>query len=132
MTYLLDSDVVIDFLRQKDPGFSLVDKVSGEKLYISVVTWIEILYGIKKANLYGKRFVHFTHFLEDLDIEIIPIDDKVGIQFVDLKVNLERKGERLADFDLLVASTAKIQKSTLVTRNIKHFDGIPNLKILKG
>lgn len=131
MPYLLDSDVIIDFLKQKDPGFSLVSSIIEEKLYISIVTWVEILYGIKKAKLVPKRSTELSNFLQDLNIEIIPVNQEVGTFFVDLKVNLENKGERLADFDLLVASTTKVYKLILVTRNVKHFNRIPGVKILK-
>lgn len=132
MSYLLDSDVVIDFLKQKDPGFSLVSKIIEEKLYISIVSWVEILYGIKKAKLVPKRSTQFNDFLQELNIEIIPINQEIGTLFVDLKINLENKGEKLADFDILIASTTKAYKLMLVTRNLKHFNRVPGLKILKG
>lgn len=122
MVYILDTDVTIDFLRKKEPGYSLVSKILNEKLVISVITWIEVMYGIKKVKASPKRSEQFLDFLADLDIEIIPINWEIGSLFVDLKVKLEEKGEKLADFDLLIASTSKLYKLILVTKNIKHFD----------
>lgn len=122
MVYILDTDVIIDFLRNKEPGYSLLSKLLNEKLYISVITWIEILYGIKKVKAGTKRSNQFTSFLEDLDIEIISINGEVGNLFVDLKLSLENKGRKLADFDLLIASSAKVYDLILVTKNIKHFE----------
>ncbi len=122
MTYILDTDVIIDFLLNKEPGFSMVSKIIHEKLFISVVTWIEILYGIKKAKASPKKSAQFSNFLKDLEIEIIPINWEIGSLFIDLKVKLEENGEKLADFDLLIASTSKLYKLTLVTRNIRHFN----------
>lgn len=122
MVYILDTDVIIDFLLKKEPGFQLVSKILSEKLFISIITWIEILYGIKKVKVSPKRSAQFSNFLKDLDIEIIPINQEIGSLFVDLKVKLEEKGEKLADFDLLIASTSKLYKLILVTKNVKHFD----------
>ena len=130
MQYLLDSDVIIDFLQGKDPGYSLVGKILDRHLDISVMTWIEILYGIKKGYQSGKKLNQFIGFLEDSSIKIIPVSPEIGSYFVDLKLKLEKKGEILADFDLLIASTSKVYKLTLVTRNKKHFDHIPNLKVI--
>lgn len=128
--YLLDSDVVIDFLKKKDPGFSAVSKVIEKELAISVITWMEISYGTKKADPKQRRFAEFTAFLKDLDIKILPVTQDVGTYFVDLKIHLERKGERLPDFDLLVASTAVINKLNLITRNVKHFLRVKNLDLV--
>lgn len=130
MQYLLDSDVIIDFLRGKDPGSSMVIKILDENLLISVMTWVEILYGVRKGYQANKKLYQFKGFLEDSSIKIIPVSPEIGSYFVELKLKLEKKGETLADFDLLIASTAKVQKLVLVTRNKKHFDHIPNLKFI--
>lgn len=129
MVYILDTDVIIDFLLKKGPGFHLVSKILNEKLFISVITWIEVQYGIKKVKVSPKRSAQFINFLKDLEIEIIPINQEIGSLFVDLKVKLEEKGEKLADFDLLIASTGKLYKLILVTKNVKHF-GRTGIKIL--
>lgn len=128
--YLLDSDVIIDFLKKKDPGFSAVSRVIEKELAISVISWMEISYGAKKADPKQRRFGEFAAFLKDLDIKILPITQDIGTHFVDLKINLEKKGERLPDFDLLVASTAVTYKSALITRNTKHFQRIKNLDLV--
>lgn len=122
MVYILDTDVIIDFLLKKEPGFQLVSKILNEKLFISIITWIEVLYGIKKVKVSPKRSSQFSNFLKDLEIEIIPINAEIGSLFVDLKVKLEEKGEKLADFDLLIASTSKLYELILVTKNVKHFN----------
>lgn len=127
--YLLDSDVVIDFLQKKDPGFSAVSKVIKEELAISVVTWMEISYGAKKADPRKRRFREFAAFLKDLDIKVLPVTQDIGTHFVDLKIYLEKMGEQLPDFDLLVASTAIFHKLKLITRNTKHFQRIKNLDL---
>ncbi len=129
--YLLDSDVIIDFLRNKEPGYSLVSEILNEKLYISVISWIEILYGIKKVKASPKRSKQFTNFLMDLDISVIPINTEIGAAFVELRIRLEDKGSKLADFDLLIASSAKVYNFVLVTKNIKHFERA-GIKIFKG
>lgn len=128
--HLLDSDIVIDFLKKKDPGFSVVSRVINEELAISVITWMEISYGAKKADPKGQRFKEFATFLKNLDIKVLPITQDIGTHFVDLKIYLEKVGERLPDFDLLIASTAITSKSDLITRNTKHFQRIKNLDLV--
>jgi len=129
MAHLLDSDIIISFLKNKKPGLSLVPRLVGKRLFISVVSWTEIVYGIKKSGSPLKRMGEFKEFLKLAKIVILVIDEKAGEQFVKLKIKLEKEGKKLADFDLLIAGTAMIHNLTLATGNKKHFSRIKNLKI---
>jgi predicted nucleic acid-binding protein len=46
-----------------------------------------------------------------------------------LKAQLEISGNRLDDFDLIIASCAMAHNLTLVTNNTKHFQRIDGLKL---
>src|SRR2546423_14731325 len=52
-------------------------------------------------------------------------------QFARIRGDLRRKGQIIGDFDILIASTAIHHHLTLVTRNIKDYQRIPNLKLYK-
>jgi tRNA(fMet)-specific endonuclease VapC len=64
--------------------------------------------------------------------EIFPI---VGITrstieaFADVKMALDKKGESIEDFDLLIAASALSLNYTLVTNNTKHFNRIEGLQL---
>jgi tRNA(fMet)-specific endonuclease VapC len=49
--------------------------------------------------------------------------------FTDLKAALDRKGERIEDFDLLIAATALNLNYVLVTNNTKHYKRIEGLQL---
>jgi tRNA(fMet)-specific endonuclease VapC len=64
--------------------------------------------------------------------ELFPIIEATRVvmeTFAGLKVDLERAGQRLDDFDLIIASTALVLNYRLVTNNEKHFKRIPGLHI---
>lgn len=129
MSYILDSDVIIDFLYKKDPGNTFT-KLIGENLYISVITKAEIYYGILKSANYKKRSQEYLDLIALLRVSTISVDEAIIDKYVDLKINLEKQGQKIADFDLLIAATAIIKNLQLVTRNIRHFSRIPKLKIV--
>lgn len=131
MDYLLDSDIIIDFLKKKQPGYSLLKNLSYEKIAISIISWIEILYGIKKSSDPKRRFAEFEDFLTTLEISIIPLDKKVAEAFAEVKIATENQKQPLADFDLFIAATALSYNLTLLTRNIKHFNRIDKIKFYK-
>lgn len=129
MGLILDSDVIIDHLNNKSNYLSLIIGNSKEDLFISIITWSEIVYGIKKSKNLIKAYKQFTRFIIDLNIKILEFDLKIADKFIDLKIDLEKKGSKLEDFDLIIASTALVNNLTLITRNIKHFLRIPEIKI---
>lgn len=130
MDYLIDTDIVIDFLKGKKSSIQLLGNISSETLYLSIVSWTEIMYGIRKLAS-TKRKSEFEQFLLEAKISILPVNQDIGEVFVEEKVTLEERGERLEDFDLLIAATAKVSRLVLVTRNVKHFQRIPGLKLYR-
>lgn len=129
MTHLLDTDIIIDFFNKKEPGFSLIQKVSQNKLIISVIGWIELCYGIEKIQHAKDRKKDLEGFIESLSIQIQPINEVIASRFVRLKIELEKQGTLLTDFDIMIAATTIEHDAILVTRNIKHFQRIKELKI---
>lgn len=129
MSYLLDSDVIIDFLYKKDPN-NILQKFEGENLSISVITKAEIWYGIVKSTNYKKRSQDFIDLVELLKVSTFAVDEPIIDKYVDLKIYLEKTGQKIADFDLLIAATAIIKNLQLVTRNKRHFSRIPNLRLV--
>jgi len=133
MMYLLDSDIIIDLLNNQEKIASHVKKIfQKNNLAISIISWMEVYYGIKKSKNIKFKADQLISFIKDLSIEIVSVDKKVGDKFVDIKINLENKKNPLADFDLLIAASALVNKLILVTRNVKHFTRIKGLTIYKA
>lgn len=54
---------------------------------------------------------------------------EVTDRFGEIKANLERRGERLEDFDVAIAAHALAAGAVLVTANRRHMARIKNLRI---
>ena len=127
MPFLIDTDIVINSIKgntkvnQKIGAYAAIPKA------ISIITFGELLYGAKKSTQREKN----TSIIYRL-AEIFPI---VGITrstieaFTDIKMALDVKGERIEDFDLLIAATALSLNYTLVTNNTKHYKRIEGLQL---
>ncbi len=125
MNYLLDSDVIISHVLKKA---YISNKVISHSAGMSIVTYGEIWYGIKKRNI-EQREKEFHDLIKDLKLSILPLVKNTIEQFVKVKIFLETKGEKLADFDTLIAATALEHDLILVTANKRHFSRIPGLKL---
>jgi predicted nucleic acid-binding protein len=55
--------------------------------------------------------------------------DEVSERFGELKADLERRGERVDDFDLAIAAHAIAHDAAVVTRNVRHFARVRLIKV---
>jgi tRNA(fMet)-specific endonuclease VapC len=127
MPYLIDTDIVINSIKGNKAVNQYFAKYAAIPKAISIITFGELLYGAKNSSQKDKN----TSVVYRL-AEIFPI---VGITrstieaFAEMKLALDRKGERIEDFDLLIAATALSLNYTLVTNSMKHYKRIQGLQL---
>ncbi len=127
MSVLLDTNIIINHLRGKK---SIPDLVRDVNLHISVISYIELIYGAVKSNSYEKNIKLIMSLLEELEIEIINLEPDIAITYSNYKRMLENKGKRIEDFDLIIGCTALIYDLDLMTTNKKHFENIKELRLI--
>lgn len=64
------------------------------------------------------------------NIEILNLTTKDITEYARISANLSKKGEIIGYFDELIGSMAIARNETLITRNIRHYNRIPNLSLL--
>jgi tRNA(fMet)-specific endonuclease VapC len=127
MAYLIDTDIIINSIKgnktvnQKISEFATIPKA------ISIVTYGELLYGAKKSTQREKN-TSIVYRLAEI-FPILGVTRATMEAFTDLKAALDRKGDRIEDFDLLIAATALTLNYILVTNNTKHYKGIIGLEL---
>lgn len=125
MKYLADSDVLIDHIRGRDRlGSSMIT----EGLGMSIISLGELLSGAYKSSNPEKSLKEIDQ-LFSLGITVENLSREVIDNYARIRVTLEKSGQRLDQFDLLIAATAIMNNLTLITRNKKHFQRIKGLKL---
>ncbi len=116
---LIDTDVLIDYLRDKAEAVSYLESLS-EPLLISVITVAELYAGVRD----GAERTKLDEFIRAF--EIIPADREISV-----KGGLYRrdymKSHNVGLADALIAATAEIHQARLVTLNGKHFPMLSNV-----
>jgi tRNA(fMet)-specific endonuclease VapC len=133
--HLLDTNILTALHLGNPKIINALSQLNDPQVAITIITKVELLRGridfLLKANdgeavLRAQAFLWETEQRLD-EIEIIPFDAAAIAQFETLLSNPSlRKSGRA---DLLIASIALANRATLVTRNIKDFQRIPNLKL---
>ena len=127
MKYLVDSDYVADYLGARPHAIQLLSSFAKDDLSISLITYGEIYEGIHFGRDPQKTKEVFHLFLRS--VAILPLSQPIMEQFARIRGELRRTGKIIGDFDILIAATAIHHRLTLMTRNIKDYQRIPNLKL---
>lgn len=115
--YLLDTNIVVFSFRGNNNVNKKIEKIGFGNCYISAITIAELKYGATKSNHSEYHNSLIKEFLKK--VKVIPIEDVLDV-FASEKVRLEKTGNRIDDFDLLIGATAISSKLILVTNNTKH------------
>ena len=122
-TYLIDSDVLIDFFKRKQGAVALLEEL-GEmgQLAISALSVAELRSGWTEqdSGVYLPRLYNL--------VLVIPVSDKVAEQAGAYRETYRRKGVVLPTIDAIIAATAIFYSYRLVTRNKKDYP-LPELDI---
>lgn len=126
--YLLDSDILIAHALGFQPTIRLVNELAPSGLCISIISYGEVLKGAL-----GKPALELqTNVLSEMlrSIAIINLDTETMNAFAEMRFNLRRAGRIMGDLDNLIAATAIRHDLTLITRNVRHFERVPALRLL--
>jgi tRNA(fMet)-specific endonuclease VapC len=132
--YLFDSDILSQLAKKRRPEI-LMTKLAGTPLaaqFTSAVNVAEIYYGIfrmKDQENDRRRFLEFFEGLVFPRLTILPFDEESARTYARLKSELERKGRPRFEPDLQIAAIALRNRLTVITGNVRHFAGIPGLKV---
>lgn len=130
MKYVLDTNAVSSLMKGDPKVIERLKQVARTDVCIPQPVLAEIAYGIRRLSP-SKRKDALTSRFELLKSEIrrVAWSDDVSEAFGAIKAALERKGERIEDFDAAVAAHALAEGCVLVTANRKHMTRIPGLEV---
>ena len=125
--YLLDTDTVIYSLKGNEAVKQNLRLHIEDPMKLCIITLMELYYGAHKSAQETSNLAKVKRL--EAEFEILPTGKESAEIFGMLKATLETSGNRLDDFDLIIASCAMVHNLTLVTNNLTHFKRIEGLKL---
>jgi tRNA(fMet)-specific endonuclease VapC len=130
MTYLLDSNACIGWLRQNQP--KLVARIKQEQptdIVICSVVVGELIYGAERAATAHRANNRMR--VEQLRRQFVslPFDDSSAEEYGRVRAHLAFLGTPIGPNDLMIAAIALANGLTLVTNNTSEFGRVPALAI---
>ena len=117
--YTLDTNAIIYCLKKDKTVVSLIKQIliQNRPVYISTITELE-LFGYPNLTSFESEIIETILNT----FSIIPVDSRIA-----RIAGFIRRNYKVKAFDAAIAATALSTGSTLLTRNIKDFNKIPNL-----
>ena len=122
LNYLLDTCILIDYLRGEQSVYNLLVNNSKIKLSMSTVTMMELMIGAL-----NKREVDYIQKAFK-SIDIIYLDKDISKMAEELIIKYS-KSHNLQIDDALIAATSIKMNVELITYNISDFKFIPHVKL---
>ncbi|MGA2658599.1 MAG: type II toxin-antitoxin system VapC family toxin [Verrucomicrobiota bacterium] len=127
MTHLLDTDACIGVLRQRPGMVQRLSRIAPTDCAVSMVTVYELFCGVEKAQDPAKERQKVERFLSAI-IEL-PLDRTAAEVAARIRADLERRGQSVGPYDLLIAGKAVASGVTLVTNNVQEFQRVAGLRL---
>lgn len=127
MSYLVDTDWVASYLKGRADAQQLLHSLRPAGLAISLITYGELLDGIYYGHNPTANEQVFRQFLRA--VRVLPLNRSIMERFARIRGDLRQRGQIIGDPDILIAATALHHDLILVTRNLQHFQRIPQLKL---
>ncbi len=125
--FALDTDTVSFFLRGQGSVAERLSLSDPASIGIPSIVLHELRYGMLRAGGGTRKREDLETFLGS--ISVLPFDARAADAAAQARLELDRSGQQIGPFDVLIAGTALAHGAVLVTHNVREFGRIPNLRI---
>jgi predicted nucleic acid-binding protein len=133
---ILDSSVVIAAERRGHTVRQILGQFKADygeiEIGVSVVTIVELMHGVQRAGTEERRQRRQT-FVDELihDLPVHPVTTETALLAGRIEGDRAAHGVSVAFEDLLIAATALQLGFGVATGNIRHFEVVPSLRVVR-
>jgi predicted nucleic acid-binding protein len=121
---VLDTDILIDFLRNKKEAIDLIETLRNENLATTSINAFELFWGAHKAKSQLKPVEKLLN-----SVILLNTTRKSMREAGSIAADLDHRGIQVNVGDLLIAAICKVNNYAIVTNNKKHFERIEGLRL---
>jgi len=132
--YLFDTDVLSALAKKRRPE-GLMKRMAAAPVaaqFTSAINAAEIYHGLFRLQAEdgaGARLLEFFEGQVFPRLTILPFEQADAKAYGRIRATLERRGRPRFEADLQIAAVALTHRLMVVTGNVRHFEGIPGLKV---
>lgn len=127
MKYLLDTDTLIYVFKRAGNCLTRLTQQNDSDIAISTINLFELEYGMAKSD----NRIKMDSFVLSLcrRYAVLDFDRSASLQAGAIRALLHTRGTPIGPYDLQIAGIARSNNLTVVTRNVREFSRVPQLKV---
>ena len=129
MNYLLDTNVCIALINGTSPRIRhrYAQATASQILpHVSSVVAHELWYGVAKSERVAQNANRLVAFLSNA-VDVLDYTERDAQAAGEIRAELESKGQRIGEYDTLIAGQAFARNLILVTANTREFERVKGL-----
>ena len=126
LRYLLDTNLCIRVLRDRPQGLRARFNTEAGSLCISTVVLMELLHGAGKSTRPLENRREVESFAARLDV--LAFDADAAAHAGEIRTSMERAGQAIGAYDLMIAGHARSRGLVVVTGNLGEFRRVEGLR----
>jgi tRNA(fMet)-specific endonuclease VapC len=136
MGLILDSSIVIDAERRRETVERMIERVvtlaGDQEAALSAIGLTELMHGLYRAQTAAVR-LRRQSFLDEVlaDLTVYPYTRETALLAGQLDGEQQNKGVVIPFADLLIGATALSLGFSVITANMRHFQRIPGLSVVR-
>jgi tRNA(fMet)-specific endonuclease VapC len=124
---VLDTNTLIYFFKRQGRVAERLLAQPPREIGVPTIVIYELEVGIAKSTSPEKRRRQLAELLAA--VTVLPFGAAEAQQAARIRAELERAGEPIGPYDILIAATALAHGGRLATRNVKEFGRVPGLSL---
>ncbi len=126
LRYMLDTNLCIRVLRDRPATLRERFNREADGLCISTIVLTELLHGAAKSARPEQNRLEIERFAARL--EVLPFDQEAAGHAGEIRAKLERQGQSIGGYDVLIAGHARSHGLIVVTGNLGEFNRVEGLR----
>jgi tRNA(fMet)-specific endonuclease VapC len=128
LKYLLDTNICVFLKSKRYPQLEArLRKTRKRDVAVSAVTEAELKYGAYKSSDPARNMTAVDALLAT--ITVLPFESSAADAYGQVRAALEKSGQIIGPYDLMIASQAIAHRLTIVTNNVREFSRVPGLAV---
>ncbi len=131
MGLILDSSILIADERNRLDTVEFLRQIGEAEPVITAITASELLHGLERADNPVNRARREQH-LRDIfsSLTVVPFDLAQARHHARIWADLERRGQMIGPYDLLIAAAGLATGYAVATLNVGEFNRVPGLSVI--
>ena len=119
LKYMLDTDTCIYTIKRKPAHLKRMFNAHIGQICISSITWHELVRGAEKSAQVERNLTDINGFAARL--EMLDFDRHAAQQSGEIRASLEKNGQSIGSYDVMIAGHARGLGLIVVTNNLREF-----------